>query len=893
MANSSFFKDGGSGSGTFQTIETKIAEAEAAKVAAEAAQVAAEQAETDAQTAEAGSVAAKNTAVASSGNAAISESNAASSAANASNKASDTQKLAINPEDSQYTLSDGSTTGYSALHYNEKAADSLASTTTQASNAAASAVTAGQHKDDAESAKTSAESARDSALASFDSFDDRYLGAKNSDPSVDNDGNSLVAGALYFNEQSGDMKVYNGTSWVDAYADGATLVAKAGDTMTGDLSFGDNDKAIFGAGSDLQIYHDGSHSYIHEVGTGDLRLKVNDLTVQSTNGSYMMRGVTNGAVSLYYSNFPKLDTTSTGIDVAGTVTADGLTVDGSSVDMITLNHSTPTDTVTIGQDSSGDFRIRNGGTNRLKSFANGDFELYEDTGTTAKLQWLASDEALKFADNSKAIFGAGSDLQIYHDGSHSYIKDAGTGDLLLRGDNLRLQSASGENYLYALSNGATLLYNNNAQKLATTSTGVDVTGTVTADGLSVVAPTGNLEALLESTGGTPSILFKSASGTVNTRIKSGIGGAANLTFETAGSERMRIESSGSVLVGKTTTDVGTQGARLDNSGRGFFTRSASFCLQANRLSSDGEIMRFSKDGTIVGSIGAVNDDIFIAGGDANHAALRFAASSKTVLPVTNSGSLSDNTTDLGQSAARFKNLYLSGGLRADTLTFSTVAGSEAMRIDSGRVGIGNSSPDTNLEISDTSGAVLRLSGTTGGGVGTTPYDIGSIEFKSDDTSSGGQQVVGVIRCKATTASTIPGGELRFENRAAGGGTALIERMRLETDGDLHVDGNVVAYSTTISDIRLKKDIAPIEDAVTKVQQLNGCTFTYLKDDRQSAGLIAQDLEKVLPSAVIEDEAVFHGEEGETYKTVQYDQVIGLLVEAVKELKQEIEELKKG
>jgi len=118
-------------------------------------------------------------------------------------------------------------------------------------------------------------------------------------------------------------------------------------------------------------------------------------------------------------------------------------------------------------------------------------------------------------------------------------------------------------------------------------------------------------------------------------------------------------------------------------------------------------------------------------------------------------------------------------------------------------------------------------------------------------------------------------------------------MRLEADGDLHVDGNVVAYSTTVSDIRLKKDIAPIKDAMAKVQQLNGCTFTYLKDDRKSAGLIAQHLEKVLPSAVIEDGAVFHGEEGQTYKTVQYDQVIGLLVEAVKELKAEIEEMKNG
>ena len=147
-------------------------------------------------------------------------------------------------------------------------------------------------------------------------------------------------------------------------------------------------------------------------------------------------------------------------------------------------------------------------------------------------------------------------------------------------------------------------------------------------------------------------------------------------------------------------------------------------------------------------------------------------------------------------------------------------------------------------------------------------------------------VVGKIGSYSGTGLTLTsGGELRFFTSTSS------EDMRLETDGDLHVDGNVVAYSTTISDIRLKKDIAPIEDAVTKVQQLNGCTFTYLKDDRKSAGLIAQDVEKVLPSAVIEDEAVFHGEEGERYKTVQYDQLIGLLVEAVKELKAEIEELK--
>lgn len=120
-----------------------------------------------------------------------------------------------------------------------------------------------------------------------------------------------------------------------------------------------------------------------------------------------------------------------------------------------------------------------------------------------------------------------------------------------------------------------------------------------------------------------------------------------------------------------------------------------------------------------------------------------------------------------------------------------------------------------------------------------------------------------------------------------------EEMRLETDGDLHVDGNVVAFSTTISDKRLKKDIQTIENALWRVNQLTGCTFTYLKDDRKSAGLIAQDVEKVLPSAVIDTESVFHGEEGETYKTLQYDQVVGLLVEAVKELAARVEELENG
>jgi len=120
-----------------------------------------------------------------------------------------------------------------------------------------------------------------------------------------------------------------------------------------------------------------------------------------------------------------------------------------------------------------------------------------------------------------------------------------------------------------------------------------------------------------------------------------------------------------------------------------------------------------------------------------------------------------------------------------------------------------------------------------------------------------------------------------------------ERMLLEGDGDLHVDGDVIAYSTTVpSDERLKHDIKPIGNALDKVCQLNGVTFTYNTDGKKSAGLIAQDVEKVLPSAVSETELPLKIDDGQKYKVLQYDQTIGLLVEAIKELTAKVEKLEK-
>ena len=99
------------------------------------------------------------------------------------------------------------------------------------------------------------------------------------------------------------------------------------------LYLGDNDKAIFGAGSDLQIYHDGSGSFIRDAGTGDLKIQATNLKLQDVDGVNYVNCIDGGYVRLAYAGATALETTSTGIDVTGTAVTDGLTVAGNvSVD---------------------------------------------------------------------------------------------------------------------------------------------------------------------------------------------------------------------------------------------------------------------------------------------------------------------------------------------------------------------------------------------------------------------------------------------------------------------------------------------------------------------------------------------------------------------------------
>lgn len=150
-------------------------------------------------------------------------------------------------------------------------------------------------------------------------------------------------GRLYYKNSSNQIKNFVDSdamvALIAAGAAGITDVVQdltpqlGGDLETNgnDITFGDNDKALFGAGSDLRIYHDGSNSYISDSGTGSLYIKSDGagVAINGAGNSPMITALSGGAVFLNYNGSSKLTTTNTGVDVTGTIVGDGLEIDGN------------------------------------------------------------------------------------------------------------------------------------------------------------------------------------------------------------------------------------------------------------------------------------------------------------------------------------------------------------------------------------------------------------------------------------------------------------------------------------------------------------------------------------------------------------------------------------
>ena len=120
---------------------------------------------------------------------------------------------------------------------------------------------------------------------------------------------------------------------------------------------------------------------------------------------------------------------------------------------------------------------------------------------------------------------------------------------------------------------------------------------------------------------------------------------------------------------------------------------------------------------------------------------------------------------------------------------------------------------------------------------------------------------------------------------------------MNTNGDFHADGNVIAYSSSVSDAKFKDNVKTLINSIDKIKLLRGVEFDWNATKRKGQhdiGLIAQEVEKVLPEVVTEIE-LSTGEFSDNpinSKVVNYEMVVPVLIEAIKELQAQIDELKK-
>ena len=290
-----------------------------------------------------------------------------------------------------------------------------------------------------------------------------------------------------------------------------------------------------------------------------------------------------------------------------------------------------------------------------------------DDNATSTAITISSDEDvtftedIKLADNKIAIFGASSDLQIFHSSTsgNSFIKDVGAGMLILGSDGtgILLQKTDGETMGKFLTDGAVELYHNNVKKFETTSAGATVTGTLTTG---AITSTGNFT-------------FNIADGmNINTKESLNI----NIDTDDNDSSRVFAVTSGSGGTSETLISASEDaGVRLyyDNSNK-FETTSSGVTvtgdatitkndtpLYLNRTGSDGEVLRVSKDGTQIGYLGNISAELSVTNATATNGAGICLQNNLFVTPMKGGSKDSSTAVSLGNTSFQWKDIYLGGG----------------------------------------------------------------------------------------------------------------------------------------------------------------------------------------------------------------------------------------
>ncbi len=495
-------------------------------------------------------------------------------------------------------------------------------------------------------------------------------------------GGKTAAGTLSYADAaklvttSGGVTVTGLTTTTDLTATGTTTLAGA--STSADITFGDNDKAIFGAGSDLQIYHDASDgkSYIRETGSGNFEIRATNLRLKDATGGNYLAADVDGAVTAYYNGSPKLATTNTGVDITGTLTSDGLTVDGAATITVTDNSDTLTLVSTDADATVGPVLnlFRNSASPADNDVLGRIVFKGEDSAgndaTFARIEAIATD-VTNGSEDGRIDFFAAKD-------------DSFSAALSIAGQNVGIGTSS------------------------PTARGHFFSGTsmtqLTVDG------TGGIEAGINfANGGTTygQIYFNNVSPYDMSVMQQYIIGS--LVFGTNDTERMRINSdgscrwtpdgsnpdmtlnaSGNLLVGTTDTGVATLtsggGTVISSAGASAIAyqsvNSTDPVLLLNNTGVDGSILSFRKDGAPVGSIGNRFGAMYVHSPDGtNGAGLRFFDG--VIQPCESNGNDSNGDTDLGQINSRFKDLHLSGGIEIENGTGNVGVGRQALNSNTG------------------------------------------------------------------------------------------------------------------------------------------------------------------------------------------------------------------